>query len=281
MPGVGRSWRTPAKHDLMNKVIGVEVGAVGYKPDVSRCVWLDLTAGDGVVPDGSEWERNCSPGLLAYHATNSRKPVGITLYENKPATFDRLVSALDANLPRLCYRQVDDATWQHEKSDVLIVALNEDGATAPLRNVDRDTAVLVSNDPNAIIDWAMRDTFAQEVGERTPWFRSISTMGCNVGGLKRLAYGERAKWFSLVERQETALPRHRDLFIAAIENDDSQWAYLLGEPDKWRDKVTTNVVKSFNKHQMRVDTAWFRGDRRHYEQIKRRLFLTRGELAAS
>ena len=52
---VGRSPRTPAKHALMASIVGKELAA-GYIPGVRRMTWLDLTAGDGVVPDGLKWK---------------------------------------------------------------------------------------------------------------------------------------------------------------------------------------------------------------------------------
>lgn len=275
---VGQSRRTPAKHELMRNIVGKEVGAAGSMQAIERLVWADLTAGSGVPVDGLEWERNCSPGILAYHATRSRKPVDITLYEIKPATFDLLLASLHQHLPALGYTPVDEGVWRYRET-VLLLALNQSGEHAGLGNIKRgdSDAVVVTNDPNAITDWAMRPSFAQEIANLTPWFRSISTMGCNVGGLKRLDLAERAHWFDLVSQQEAALPPYRDLLLAAIEHDAAQWAYLLCEPVKWKSVMEKVTRDSFKKFGYALDLAWYRSDPARFAQLKQRLFLTSKE----
>lgn len=274
---VGRSWRTPAKHGLMNAIVGAEVGAGGALPAIQRMRWYDLTAGDGVVAEDLVWRQNCSPGILAHHARRAVKPLAVTLFEIKPATYDRLLASLEAEMPRLGYVG-SGAFWRHgENTHVEFRAVAGSGADVDVSHILRTDAVLVSNDPNAITDWAMRPGLAQEIDKRTPWFRSISTMGCNTAGLKRLERSEREGWFDLLSDQEIALPDHRDLLLAAIQRDDAQWAYLLCEPVKWRDRVDRTVVAEFQKHGKEVDRTWFGTQRAEYEQAKRRLFLTRSE----
>jgi hypothetical protein len=280
MTSPGRSYRTPAKHGLMNRVIGAEVGVANSKREIQRLLWLDLSAGDAIVPDGMDWERNCSPGLLAYHARGCAKPVEIVLYEIKPATFDRLMVELDRHLPAFGYVRIGETSWRFEQS-VTLRAVNDSGAQASLYGVGTTAAVLVLNDPNAITDWVMRPTFAQEVCSRTLWFRSVSTMGCNPAGLKRLGLDERLRWFDLIDQQEASLPPHRDLLLAAIRKDDAQWAYLLAEPAKWTDRVHRAVVAEFRKRGMGIDLAWYRTEPERYQEIKRRLFLTKAEREAS
>jgi hypothetical protein len=272
---VGRSDRTPAKHGLMNRIIGKEVGAANYNARIVKHLWLDLSAGDGIVPDHLAWERNCSPGLLAFHARNCRKPVDIILYEIKVATFDRLLSSLEERLPHLGYAW-DGHAWRFG-SAVRLQLLNESGAGASLYGCGNSTAVLALNDPNAITDWVMRETFATDVRCRTAWFRSISTMGCNPGGLKRLPLAERMRWFELVSQQEAALPAHQDLLLAAIHNDDSQWAYLICEAQKWSESIQRGVVQDFRQHGMEMDLGWYRSEQEQYQGIKERLFLRRTE----
>jgi hypothetical protein len=228
--------------------------------DIERLCWIDLTAGDAVVADGVPWQLNCSPGINAYYATGSDKPVDVTLYEIKPATFERLLSSLAEHLPGLGYERSSQTEWVIGDR-VTLRAVLRSGADATVDHIRRTDAVLVSNDPNAITDWAMRPTFATELHRRAWCFRSISTLGCNVGGLLRSDPATRAHWFELMKQQIRALPQYRDLLLAAIEGDRSKWAYLLSEPVKWR---TTNkaVVKSaFGKYGYSMEIAWLRAER--------------------
>lgn len=275
---VGRSGRTPAKHALMSAICGKEVGAAGRIRAIDRLLWKDLTAGDGVPEDGMEWHYNCSPGILAHHATKSIKPVMVTLHEIQPATFDRLMATLAEQLPWLGYTRIGETMWSCRQAT--LEAVCGSGADSPVDHIRRTDAVLVSNDPNAITTWAMRPTFADEIARRAWCFRSISTMGCNVGGLKRSDAPTRAGWFELVKQQEAALPRHRDLLLAAIEGDSAQWAYLLSEPSKWRDRgiVEPTVQTAFKRYGYALEMAWHRTQPDAYEDLKRRLFLTRREL---
>lgn len=276
---VGRSGRTPAKHELMRSIVGREVGAAGAITAIDRLVWFDLTAGDGIPADGLEWDKNCSPGILAGHAAKSVKPVDLRLFEIKPATYDRLLASLAAQLPGLGYVQTDANVWTLGTL-VVLSAVNASGATAAVDGIGRRDAVLAVNDPNAITDWAIRPSFAAELLGRTPWSRSLSTMGCNPAGLKRPPYEERVNWFDLIARQQSALPGYRDLLLAAIEGDDAQWAYLLCDPLRWRETQQRMAATAFAKHGYSLDMAWFRTARPAFEALKERLFLTKKERAA-
>lgn len=280
--GVGRSWRTHGKHTLMRSLLGKEVGVLNawsrsVRTDVGKVVWYDLTAGDGVAPDDESWVQGCSPGILADHASRLERPGLVLLHEIQPATYDRLLSSLAANLPRLGYNPVGP-TGAWCRGPVQIVAINGNGAEADTTPVQWGDAVFVLNDPNAITEWAMRPTFTQELIGRTWLCRSLSTMGCNPAGIKRLDRAEREQWFELVRQQQDTLPAHRDLLLAAIERDSAQWAYLVGDAAKWR-ASTENVVRTaFAKVGRTVAASWFRSDSARFEETKRELFLTRSEL---
>jgi hypothetical protein len=276
---VGKSWRTHAKHDLMNSFVGQEVGSTGMMPSISRLQWIDLTAGDALGDHDSDWHRSCSPGILAHHAKFSRKPVEISLYEIQPATYDRLLEHLNYRLPLLGYVRLDENTWGIEER-VLLRAVNASGHLADITSLRSTDAVMVFNDPNAITEWAMRDTFISEIERRGVWcFRSLSTMGCNPAGLKRLSLDERRAWFDLIGAQQDALPRHRDLLLAAIERDEAQWAYLLCTAQKWRPPTESVVRTAFRKIGRTAAASWFRTERELFEETKRTLFLTKKERA--
>jgi hypothetical protein len=264
----------------MSSIYGREVGVAGSLPNIERLVWIDLTAGDGIPEDGLEWKTNCSPGINAYHATKATKPVDVTLYEIQPATFDRLIDSLTVNLPDIGYQQVTETTWRFGRH-VTLRAVCGSGEAADVSGIRKTDAVLVSNDPNAITTWAMRSSFAGEVGSRAWCFRSISTMGCNPAGLKRSDASVRAGWFDLVRQQEAALPGHRDLLLAAIEGDSAQWAYLLCEPARWRVSVEKSVDTAFKKHGYAMEKAWYRVEQRSFQSLKDRLFLTHDERKAA
>ncbi len=277
---VGRSWRTFAKHELMRSFLGQEVGAAGNIGAVWRHVWIDLTAGDAAPIDGEAWHEASSPGILAHHATKARKPVAILLHEIQPSTYDRLVTNMDARLPAMGYEKTGEGRWKFG-SRVTITAVNASGHEAAIDFIGIHDAVLAFNDPNAITEWAMRDTFASEIARRTPWFRSLSTLGCNPAGLKRIGLEERQLWFVSTESQESASPAYRDLLLAVIERDEAQWAYLLSTATKWQAKTEKVVQTAFRKTGRTVLMAWRHRDHAAYEEAKRTLFLTKAERKAA
>lgn len=273
---VGRTWRTPGKHHLMRDFIRQEHGAAGNITWIDRLIWIDLSAGDAAVPDDVDWRYNCSPGILASHAVLSVKPVRIFLYEIQPATYDRLLANLGQRLPGLGYERTADDTWR-SGDHVVIRAFNLSGHRASVNAIHRRDAVVAFNDPNAITEWAMRDEFVKDVGDRTNMFRSLSTMGCNAAGLKRLDPDKRMDWFGLVEAQQASLPQSRDLCLAAIERDDAQWAYLLSTSVKWRGKTESVVRTAFKQMGRTAAISWYRQDPAQFQEAKLQLFLTKKE----
>jgi len=282
--GVGRSWRTVAKHGLMRSFVGQEVGVLAAKHaewEITRAGLYDLTAGDGIAPDHTQWIHGCSPGILANHATHLPIPAVVRLHEIQPATYDRLLDSLATHLPTLGYTKNAADRWLYEANgaQVELVAINGSGSdadTSLIRWGDKD-AVLTLNDPNAITEWAMRPTYAQEIRERTWCARSLSTMGCNPAGIKRLDISERLQWFDLIQAQQDALPPYRDLLLAAIERDEAQWAYLICDPGKWRAKTESVVRTAFSKVGRTVAMSWYRANPDQFEETKRSLFFTQRE----
>lgn len=274
---VGRSWRTPIKHDYLSSIVGQETGAVVHVGAQSG-TWYDLTAGDAALIPGKMWHRSCSPGILAYHASGCSIPVHVRLYEIQTATYDRLLDNLTSYLPTLGYGATSTDTWTHPDNGSTITAHNLSGAEADVTDIDRDTAVFVVNDPNAITEWAMRPTFAAELADRTGLSRCLSTMGCNPAGIKRLTIDERINWFAMVREQQQAMPDYRDLSLAALDRDEAQWAYLVATSDKWRTKTDQAAKKSAKNCNRSVSIAWWRQDPHRFDDLLLRLFLQKPEL---
>lgn len=285
--GVGKSDRTPAKHALMTALYGREVGAAHRIPQITDLLWLDLTAGDGLpAEEGREWIRSCSPGILAYLARFPRgnkgpaqasKRTTVLLYERAANTYKLLLKNLAENLSDWGYQQTDEDEWHC--GPVTLRAVNASGAEADLSLIHPATAVMVSNDPNAITDWAMSPMMPAAISARTPWFLGLSTMGCNASGVKRdLSLEQRQGWYGHVESQGQAIQAHHDLYLAKIERDAHQWAYLITSPGRWREATEECADASFRKHGMTLETAWLRTDFQRFQGLADVLFKTKKEL---
>ena len=277
-PNVGRSWRTPIKHDYLWSIVGQEAGAIAAIAGVERGTWYDLTAGDAALIPGEMWHRSCSPGILAYHASQCQVPVHIRLHEIQAATYDRLLGNLGTYLPALGYGATGPSTWAHPGNGSTVTAHNLSGDKADVTDVDRNTAVFVVNDPNAITEWAMRPTFAAEIAARTWLSRCLSTMGCNPGGIMRGPIAGRIKWFATVREQQQAMPEYRDLSLAALDRDEAKWAYLVSTSKEWRAKTDQAARKSAKNCNRSVSIAWWRQEPGQFDDLLLRLFLQKSEL---
>jgi hypothetical protein len=287
---VGRSHRTPAKHDLMWTLVGQEIGVANVHRDIDRLVIIDLTSGDGIpsvndaamlIPWTNGWAKNCSPGISAWHGRNSKKPLEIILHEIAPNTFLTLVQRLKVELATIGYELSSPNLWRRGNT-VRLLASNMSGSMVDLDSlrINNRTSVLVLNDPNTVHSWAMRPTLAREINQRTPWFRSISTMGCNVGGLKQLSAEDRSRWYDQIDQLRNFLQNHHDLFLAKIDNDASQWAYLIetSAKDNWKYSLEKHAEAAFGKHGFTLTTAWLKFDRIKFDHLLDVLFKTRKEL---
>lgn len=282
----GRSeYRTPGKHGAMYRTFGREIGALSRRrmDCVSGAYWSDLSAGDGAGEPGRPWHESCSPGILAHHArfAGYDKPVYVDLCEKAAATYEALLDNLAENLPGLGYVRVVEDRWQAHDGRVNLRVRNIDSTTIEtLDGVPPDWAVMIVNDPNKVSDWAMHPNLMANASAGRWTCLGMSTMGCNVGGLKRISSEERAIWYQHVQGQVDGLWQHHDLLLAAIERDDAQWAYLITAPQKWVDATEQDVRNAFGQEGLSLRCEWLRRDPDAFRDLLDVLFKTRKERAA-
>lgn len=292
---VGTSHHTPIKHAIMREFIGKEVRAANSLGWYQRLVWIDLTAGNAIPAYSAPWHEACSPSILASHATQSRKPVIIDLYEKNPDTYARLTGSLGTHLPSLGYQRADENGWtQWVAGSARIRAWHRDGREAGIGHILRNDAVLVLNDPNSITEWAMRRRFTADLGVQARGIRTLSCIGFNVVGIKRTPFlhddpsprddtiSARSDWYDLIRSITDSLPDRLDLMLAGFTRDSSQWTYLFSSPKAWRDKGEEESVieKAFTEtgEPHDYELAWFKRDRAKFDKLVDRRILTQAEL---
>lgn len=259
---VGRSdTRTPGKHALLDKVLGREAGVVSRTPPFKSSPWVvvDLCAGDGRDDQASG---TCSPRIMLRHASWLRRQgnrAHVLLIERNDSTYDILRDNVRVGA-----------------DDRIICADSREPGTVPLGLWTRNSAVFVHNDPNSIKDFALSGNLIANLPRHTT---TLSTLGCNVGGLKRLDPAERRAWFDHVQRVITMMPSNHDALLIALNGDDAQWAYLLTGPAVWRNRYESDVAKAFDWHKG-VSHSWFRTEPGGFNRMCDELFLTRTERSA-
>jgi len=294
---VGKSAVTPCKHDLLNKILGREAGVLTRLPDVAKAYWFDLTAGDGVpassssdspdllaglVHDSRPFSKGCSPGIMLRHAgLLGAKPIKFKLslngFEIQSETYVRLLSNLQRELAATGWDRNPDSldTWTKGNVRACYQCADATGCRPPEDALRSDSIVFIYNDPNSIKDWSLTPEFIMACPPRTT---TLSTLGCNAGGLKRASREKREEWFEHTELIAGALQPWHDLCLYSVGN-ASQWAYLISAPKEWRSRITEECKQAHQKSGVSrpPEIAWFRESASAFRDLEEKLFLTKEE----
>lgn len=230
---------------------------VPAKPNPFLCV--DLCAGDGTEPEG---ERSSSPGIISHHCdwlTKKGFSVKSVMIEKHSATFESLEQNMQLK-PCL-----------HDR-----ILKNEDAREFVFYPSVMNQAVFINCDPNSIADLPFSERLAKSLTKTTT---ITLTLGCNVGGLKRLTKEKRQEWYDYMSVMIQIMPSWHDALLISIERDDAQWAYFSRIPQLWSADTMTNIKKAgskFFENGVRVES--YRRDRRGFQSLVNHLFLTKAEL---
>ena len=276
--GVGISDRTGGKHRLLDKLLGRECGIAGRGSadfrNIRTYTFLDLCAGDGEdnIKSGTS-----SPGIFKSH---QKHPNGLSypdecsprvqsravLIEKDQTTFDKLrnnfpdadcfnINALDIEDPGQV--GIPNAYWEINNRE------------------SRQHVLFIHADPNHVEDWPINKRLLQN----SPYYTTLLvTLGCNVGGLKRMPPESRKEWFNRMDSVLRWLPKRHDAILVALRGDASQWAYLIVGPRCWTEKYLQDANKAFLKSwEKGVDAVSYRKDPAGFNQLVKELFLTERE----
>lgn len=256
---VGHSLRTPSKHTFLRNTVIREASALphiaGRKVrDMLAGHWwlLDMCAGDGVPTEESG---TSSPAILCEAADVFAKSGGhatVLLVEKDRRTYRRLVD-----------------NFGH-RSNVLVLHGDSRDPDAFPHDWPPNAPMFVFNDPNHAAGFAITDQVAAQLPQYTT---TMSTLGCNVGGLMRSTANERGLWHGNVHRVVSHMRRHYDALIVQIPGDSSKWAYLLTGPSVWRRDYVKDAARAFPQ----IVPAWLRTDPAEFNAICIDLFTTRKE----
>lgn len=262
---VGTSKRTLGKHVLLNKILGREAGMMAYGRPVfinKHYFIIDLCAGDGSPTYESGLS---SPAIIQKHVNYLLKhnvPVKTILIEKNINTFDRLK--------------------QHNFDALHLNCNAQDIDILPLKIIHKNSAAFIHADPNHIEDWPISKKLLHNAPEYTTL---LVTLGCNVGGLKRLPFERRQAWYDRMDELLRWLPQRHDALLVVLRGDRAQWAYLVVGPKKWHSQgvYKKDVMAAFNSKTWPngVDMVQFKANTRTFYQMRDKLFMTTKELAAN
>ena len=194
---VGKSTVTPCKHDLLNRILGREAGALTRMPAIKRVYWYDLTAGDGVPSSGASHGRSevsllpsafhharsfakgCSPGIMLHHAaifgTKQLKPLVLNGFEIQPETYVRLLSNLRRELGEKGWDASEDSApcWQIGSAVAQYHCADASKCSPEPEASQSTSAAFVYNDPNSIAEWCLTEDFISHCPKFTT---SLSTL---------------------------------------------------------------------------------------------------------
>lgn len=295
----GRSLRTPAKHKLINKTLGMVFGSAPFIRTINpvgRRVAIDFCAGDGIPDDESDFWNGCSPGILIKHASEPIRsgtvvPGVVDLWEINANTYASLIDQIAEHVgpPR---PKTDDQsmTFRYEKDGRCPVWIRANLGSAKDMSIDwikSNDCVFVSIDPNTIHDFPMRTTMPDELTSRAWMTTMFLTLGCNVGGLLRKSPEERLAWYDILDSLKDNILDHTDLMLAAIDRDPARWAYAITCPaglgktyrkqSDWRGKVQKSTVSAFNEISLNMRIEWWKQEPVAFTELEELLFKTKAE----
>ena len=256
---VGISNRTLGKHVLLNKITGREAGIMARKcPSFMKkqYTFLDLCAGDGISSYAS---KTSSPEIIAKHH-KFMKNYGI-----------------NSNVILVEREEYNHARLKEQNYDANILNCDAKEITS-IPNLHEDSAMFIHADPNHIEDWPL----AKELLINSPKYTTmLATLGCNVGGLKRLPLDKRIKWYERMDEILDWMPSRHDALLVSLRGDKAQWAYLIIGPKAWHDQgiYIKDALKSFNYWKEGIDLIQFKTQKSNFYKERDRLFLTAKELA--
>jgi hypothetical protein len=228
---VGTSSRTPFKHWLLNHMLGRIIGAIstGRTPCNPAITIVDMCAGDGLGYGQSE---QSSPAIIAKHikstfaGSHRIKSRTAHLFEREETTFRRLSSRF-IGTDNMSLANMDSKGWtirqiQHRPKD----------------------CVFIYADPNAITTLPVT---SELIDSFTPETLFLMTLGCNVGGCKRLPREDREQWMKTAMNVTQRVNRRHDILLIWLVRDASQWAYLASIPKVWAAETLASSIKAGNK----------------------------------
>jgi len=270
---VGKSkGRTPGKHELLNAVLGKQIGA--FTRLRQRYQWsipfviIDLCAGDGF---DTEESGTCSPRIITKHSQWLR---GRIKDDNASAV---ILIEKDSNTFDLLRNRYDDFGCVILKGDS-----NSDSVVTDVKSVLEGLGltpkcpVFIHHDPNSVANWCLREEYL----ELSDLVTTMVTMGCNVGGVKRMELSERQEWFDNFKLLRSHVKRtmgRLDLCLIALNNDASKWAYALSVPSKWRSDTVDAVYTAFRYWGKGIELEWMNGNHSQFDCLQYKLFLTKKE----
>lgn len=303
---VGKSGVTPCKQHLVRSLVGAEFGVTSrpHFEHLDAYVVIDLTAGDGVpvIQNGAliaTFSDGCSPGIFLSHLDHRArkhpdKPAVWIAIEKQPETYEQLKRNVARELQqlggwdfnpsnqRLYGQSVIERSAQKNGCRLILLNMNSHEFSLPKMlaalNLNGECALFLYNDPNHIEDWCLSEQLIKDLPKLTT---SLSTLGCNVGGMKRLEIEKRRQWFSRVKMIVSTLQGWHDACLFSVGGPD-QWAYLITAPTVWKDRITSSCEKAAKQVVGRspdISITWFKENPTAFEDHQRKLFLTKQELA--
>jgi hypothetical protein len=220
--------RTPIKHFLLDALLGMIIGAASVIRSIKEVLLIDCCAGDAI---DTEYSGTSSPKIFQKHLdwAHVRGLWGRGfLIEKDVYTVDRLRGNMAAG--SMIIIPEDYASEEVAK---------QIGATGA------ETTAFVHIDPNHAHDIKEFDHLLKILPDRTT---ILVTLGCNVGGIKRLPRIERHKMLERLKYLIRIKRSYHSACLVRLERDKAQWAYLLTVPQGWRPRVEKIIRKLEKEH---------------------------------
>ena len=276
--GVGQSdGRTPGKHDVLNALLGLEVG-VGQHFSNPVPLFIDLCAGDGnpqAVSANSIWPRGrSSPELMLYHAAMAERGRSgrayVWLFEDDSSFKNRKGprSPYDTPSSESLLFNCRMMRGPQRPGSVMVIKGDSRERLVEMKIPSDVGHIFIFNDPQSIATWAMTTEILNHLYRTTDMVTTLSAVGGNAGGVARMRARVAEQWQERLWLPYYQTPSHHDAMIAMLNKDNHRWAYILSGPAVWRDKYEKTVAAAFRCWKPGIDASWADGQAWHeYDRI--------------
>ena len=254
---VGRSSRSHNKHRWIEWFIYNCCAAIASGSDkigwLKLPIWvIDCCAGDGIYTDHVY---TSSPRIIVEHGNRCVKaniPFRATFIEKDKNTFLQLQKNLAAMNPLFPYECLNMDVQQYEVKAI------------------KNQAILLLSDPNALDINAMPKDWETTLPDS---MLAFITLGCNVGGLKRMEIEKRQLWFDHILTFGSLVKDRHDIVLTELMYDASQWLYMTRIPKVW----TKNYIEFVYQTGIQVRVASHKNQEGKFGDILNRCFYTKAE----
>jgi hypothetical protein len=262
--GVGASHRTPFKHWLLDGLLAKTACAAACMSRIKDFNIVDCCAGDGHPNAFSGFS---SPQIVARYVQHASE---LAIKRSRDFRVRAFLIEREPHICTILRTNIDHPLCKVVNGSYLSPNVIEQFACNRF-----DAACFLNIDPNHVNELQFPHALQNVLPKLTTF---LTSLGCNAGGLKRLSFEHREKWYVVLQNLRSIMLRTHDGALVRLEKDDAQWAYFFTIPYQWRKDAIQIIRRVQRQHWAKgVEHYWISDQEGLFWDMADRLFLRESE----